>query len=853
MASWGETLAAWGNHVARWVGERTGFGAESESSSATSVNASQEDVFESVADIYPLHSILPYEAYDEQDQLFINKKSMGFMLEAFPLVGSNDETEQILASILTDIIPPEADLQVWLWASPKVGPILNELVGAVSVNDDAKSNMSSDLKWLAEERIRFFEKGINQSLLKSDTFLVRNFQLLFSVSLPKSDVKQEKNLKKTLTEIRQSLQSSLKSIQLATSPMKVETFLSMMSDWINVNTDLNPSNISWNPYDSLHLQITDPEYRYRVFRNHLRCESENESMEVRCFSVREFPNHMAQLNMRDAIGHLFNTALQLPCPFWVTLAVRGLDFEKSRSRAQMKYINRDSASRSPLAKFNPLLSKEQQDWSFVRNRLLEGDRLVQTFFQVVIADKPETAGASERKLQDLYRANGWKLKKENGLQFQSWMALFPMMMTEGLFQDLKILGRIRTMTAFNATMLMPLQGEWKGTQKSGLLLPGRRGQLAWWNPFDNPEGNYNVAIAAKSGSGKSMFTQEYIRSVVSSGGRVWVIDVGRSYQKTCDFFRGEFIEFRPDKSISLNPFTTIVDFDEALELLKPLAAAMVRPSSQVSDEEMAFLEKALKSAWNSKRNEATISDVSDHLQSMNNSLCNNLSHLLYPYTKEGMYGRYFDGPCSIVLDNPLIVLELEELKAKKDLQKLVLLVLMYQISQQMYLGNRSQQKSCIIDEAWDLLSGDNEGAARFIETGYRKARRYNANFVTVTQSINDYFKNATSLAAYENSDNNVILSQKSESIEQLKGNKRLSLDDFSEKLFKSVRKTDEYSECVIKGPSGLSVHRILFDPFSRILYSSKGEEFEHVKRLQAQGMSIREATTQVARKFSEVE
>jgi conjugal transfer ATP-binding protein TraC len=190
--------------------------------------------------------------------------------------------------------------------------------------------------------------------------------------------------------------------------------------------------------------------------------------------------------------------------------------------------------------------------------------------------------------------------------------------------------------------------------------------------------------------------------------------------------------------------------------------------------------------------------------------------------------------------------------AKKDLQKIMLLVLMYQISERMYLGSRAQMKSCIIDEAWDLLGGDNEGAAKFIETGYRRARRYNANFVTITQSINDYFKNATSIAAFENSDYNLILGQKPESIDQLKQSKRLNMDDFTEKLFKSLRKTDEYSECVIKSPNGLSVHRILLDPYSRILYSSKGDEFEAVKQLQAQGFSLFDAIAQVARKFNYV-
>lgn len=214
-----------------------------------------------------------------------------------------------------------------------------------------------------------------------------------------------------------------------------------------------------------------------------------------------------------------------------------------------------------------------------------------------------------------------------------------------------------------------------------------------------------------------------------------------------------------------------------------------------------------------------------------------------------MYGRYFEEPSNIDLSHNFIVLELQELKTKKELQRIVMLVLMYHISEIMYLGNRQQKKSCIIDEAWDLFSGNNDGAAQFIETGYRTARRYNANFVTIVQSINDYFKNEATIASFENSDTKIILGQTSEAIDQIKKSERLSMDAYSERLFKSLRKTDEYSECIIKTPSGLSVHRIIFDPYSRILYSSKGEEYEAVKHWQQQGFSLKESIEKVAEKF----
>lgn len=819
--------------IVPWLGERTQWGVEP---------ASRGE--ELICDLAytPLSSLLPYEAYDEKKAIFINKKSIGFMLESSVLTGATEETENILTSLLTDVIPHIADIQCLLWASHKIGNILDAF-------EAARSGQGETFEWLAKQRTAFLRQGVLNSLSTAGSLHLRDFKLYFVVSIPKKDVNAQIT---ELMELRQSIQSSLKSVQIITRDISIENFISLLRDLINPTKSEYPEQQSWNPWDALNLQLTNPEYRLKIHRNRLLFDSETENWDVRSFTVNQFPKQMSQWRMTESIGQLFNSTLQIPCPFIISLTIRPLDHEKSVAQAQMKYMNKDSTAKSPLAKFKPAASKEYQDWSYVRERLSEGDRLVKVMYQVVLYAQPEHANNAERKLRDLYRANGWKLHKQGCVQFQSWLAMLPMMVTEGLYDDLKVFGRLRTMTAFNAMTIAPLQGEWKGSHQSSLLLPGRRGQVAIWNPFDNTEGNYNVAIAAASGRGKSVLTQEYIVSIVGSGGRVWVIDVGRSYEKTCRLLNGEFIEFPPENAISINPFTFIKQFDESLELLKPLSAAMVRPSSQASDEEIAYLEKALKAAWAVKKNQASFTDVAEWLNQQSDAVCKNLSHLLYPYTKDGMYGRYFEGPCTINLDNSFVVLELEELKAKKDLQKIMLLVLMYQISERMYLGNRSQMKSCIIDEAWDLLGGDNEGAAKFIETGYRRARRYHANFVTITQSINDYFKNITSIAAFENSDYNLILGQKPESIEQLKNSKRLSLDEFTEKLFKSLRKTDEYSECVIKGPSGLSVHRILLDPYSRILYSSKGEEFEAVKQLQTQGHSLQDAIAIVARKFNYV-
>jgi hypothetical protein len=89
-----------------------------------------------------------------------------------------------------------------------------------------------------------------------------------------------------------------------------------------------------------------------------------------------------------------------------------------------------------------------------------------------------------------------------------------------------------------------------------------------------------------------------------------------------------------------------------------------------------------------------------------------IGHQLYPFTSAGQYGKYFVGKNNIDFKNPFTVLELSRLESSEHLKQVVLLQLIYQIQQDMFMGDRSQMKLVIIDEAWALLSG-NIGA--FIE------------------------------------------------------------------------------------------------------------------------------------------
>jgi len=443
---------------------------------------------------------------------------------------------------------------------------------------------------------------------------------------------------------------------------------------------------------------------------------------------------------------------------------------------------------------------------------------------------------------------------------QALLGSLPMTLSAPFHADLQRMKRVTTKTSANAVHLAPLIAEWQGTGTPVLLLGGRRGQLMQIDVYDNPAGNFNVAIAGTSGSGKSLLLNEIAAAYLGTGARVWIIDVGRSYEKACRNFGGSFIEFTEDAALSLNPFPLVEDIDEDMELLQPLLAQMVSPREPLDGFQYSTLGAAIKKVWKARGRSMNVTDIHDLLATGRLDAGSNadpqegfavdrrlqdLAAMLHPYTREGAYGKYFDGNTSIDFGADLVVLELEELKAKKDLQTVVLLIVMYRITREMYFS-RDRKKIVIIDEAWDLLSGG--ATAEFIEAGYRRARKYKGAFMSATQGVDDYYRNPAAKAALDNSDWMFLLRQKPESIEMMDKLGQLTMDDAMKRLLLSLRtEHGAYSEVFIHSPVGNGIGRLIVDPYSLLLFSSRAEDFNAINARRATGLDVSSAIDAVLR------
>jgi conjugal transfer ATP-binding protein TraC len=142
--------------------------------------------------------------------------------------------------------------------------------------------------------------------------------------------------------------------------------------------------------------------------------------------------------------------------------------------------------------------------------------------------------------------------------------------------------------------------------------------------------------------------------------------------------------------------------------------------------------------------------------------------------------------------------------------------------------------------------------SEFIETGYRRARKYGGAFGTATQNYGDYFKSSASQAALQNADWTFTLRQKSESIDVLeeKGMLGVANDPFIKRSLHSLTMIGgRYSEMMISYPLGSGVVRFMAEPFSGFLYSSKHEQFDRVQTYKKQGMTIGEAVEKAMTDF----
>ncbi|MBC2668236.1 type IV secretion system protein TraC [Novosphingobium piscinae] len=805
---------------------------------------------------------LPYRVYDPTSRLYLNARSKGFILAVTPLIGADERTGEILGQFFSEGLPAGACLQVLHLASPRISRIVGPWFAPRYLQGGV-------YEAIARHRARRLYALAWESGSADAPFHARHHQVIVSVGVPAAKAVSNEELK----QMRDGLTAMLKSLNLGVAEVAPEALIAILDDLTSPTTAPQDDAPGYNPHDPIAAQAIRRDIELVVEEDRLRLMTERfrptgsardgvpeigavypDVFDVRHFAVRSMPQRWAPWECARLIGDLFTDKLRFPCPAATMLCLVYPDQEAASAKAGFKFMRTTSLAGTRSARFLPRIGEQAAEWQHVQAELQEGRRLVRVFYGITTWSPLGQGDRHERAVKSLYKAAGWDLADERYLQLQGLLAAMPLTLADGLGADMERLKRFRTLLSTTAANIAPLQGEYLGGPQPHLLFVGRRGQPFFWSPFENEAGNHNVAICGKSGSGKSVLLQEMCAALRGAGAQVVVIDDGRSFEHSVKLQGGRFVEFTLAAGFCLNPFSMIdpvraaEDEDYRLDcfgMVKAIIGQMARHTAQLTDTERGLIDRAVNRVWSEQGVAATVTSVGESLAAFGHDTAGDLATALAPYMAGGTYGAFFEGEASLALDADFTVFEMSDLASREDLRSVVLSAIMFMTSQAMTRSPRSLRKLLLIDEAWAMLKGGSMG--EFVETYARTCRKYGGALATATQSLNDYYKSAGATAALENSDWMLILQQKGETIADFRASKRLDMDDRTETLIRSLKRSgSDYSEVFIKGPETEAIGRLVLDPFSATLFSSSPQTVAAIDAELARGHQLADAIERIA-------
>ena len=791
-----------------------------------------------------LVDLIPVMAYDPHSYLFFcEDEALGFSFLCHPMSGADDKASKRINVLLNIDFPKDTILQFNLFSSPDYESKLTSIA-------DIRQNKATSLQASSiEQMLRFLRNGAYQPVERLTGTKVRDFQLVISVKIPMASktMSDDKVLEKEIekySQLQKQMFASLKSADMYPIPVDDDMYLKIMRPILNWGDGASWKSIVRHESDfdqPINQQLFDFDNKIIVEKNGLEIgdPGAGNGRVVKIMTVKRLPRSIYFGQAINYLGDIASGNRGIKDSFMISMNIHYPDSEASKTKlaSQKQWVANQAYG--PMLKFVPELADRKKAFDDLFEAFHDGDRPVRACLSMALfghdkEDAIRAASNARTYFQDL----GITLIEDCYFSLPMFLNSLPLTVDRNAIRDIN---RYKTMATRHATPLLPVFADWKGTGSPLVQLISRNGQLMNLDIYDSSS-SYNTCIIAQSGSGKSFLTNEIIKSYLSIGSQIWVIDVGRSYLKLCEAFEGEFIEFGDESNVCLNPFSIVKNFDDELEMLVSLLSAMAAPTETLTDLQSSKLGMILRRVWNKNHHETTIDMLVDELKNDGDSRMEDIGFQLLPFTSQGEYGKYFNGENNVKFRSQFNVLELEELKSKKRLQSVVLLQLVYQIQQEMYLGDKSVRKLAIIDEAWDLL-GKSQTVADFLETGFRRFRKYNGAGIVITQSVLDLYGTPTGVAIAENSPNMLLLGQKASSIEEVKKDKRLPLEnDGAYNLLKTVRtESGHYSEIFVLSDRGAGIGRLIVDPFRVLLYSTNPKDVYEIDEKKKLGMPVEDA------------
>jgi len=420
-------------------------------------------------------------------------------------------------------------------------------------------------------------------------------------------------------------------------------------------------------------------------------------------------------------------------------------------------------------------AKLQDVEELIAQMVAQGEKIFHLSLSILLS------GKTEEEVEDQVTQTLLKLRELSGAEgMVESFASFDVF-SENSIPNATSLTRSKRIKTSNLTDLLPLFGVWTGHDEPRILLKSSYGSLLAIDPFSVDLANHNQIITGGSGSGKSFLTNLLLLQLLKEDPKVFIVDIGGSYQKLCSHLDGQYLSFNLSSDFALNPF----DLNEGetrpnsqkLKFLVGLIEMMTKEDEEnhLDRLERAELEASIQRLFEISKN-PSISELKGLLLGHPETKIQRLGRVLGPWSGETPYGKVVDRKTSVALDKHLVCFDLKGLEAYPDLQA-VCLYLITDLVWREVQKDRSQMKVLVLDESWKLI--ESEAGASFVGEVFRTFRKYFASAIAISQNIDDFAKSKIASAILPNTSLKWILAQKGGNRSRLKEVLQLNENELS--------------------------------------------------------------------------
>lgn len=786
-------------------------------------------------------------AYSEDDYLFYldaGTGALGFAFACEPQPGADPHNKERLQVLLNADWPTDTMLQVLLYA----GPDIKETVDQYTILRRSQDN--DLLRQVVRERARFIWDGTDEPIDRQSGMIVRETRLYITASLPTAEPTPSEEEVETAREMRSHLKETLANAGLAPRIMDSSDYLRTMDSLLSHDPDAVWRSITRHRADPdtlLRDQVLDHDHAIVADANGLWIGHTR----VRTLSPKRLPQALrfgyASTYLSDMMSGtrgirgrcLFACVMHFPDP------------RRQRDKISRDRLYTTNQALGPLVRFAPRLKRKKDGYDILNEAMENGDRPVRLMWTLTLFNDSEDASVRAASNARSYLGErGLMLLEDRFVNRAVFLNSLPL---NAEVQAVPELFRYKTMATVHVAALLPLFADWKGNGPPYMTFVGRSGQIQSFDLFAS-NSNYNAVIAAQSGSGKSFLSNEILTNYLSAGADVRVIDIGHSYLNLSNLVDGQYLDFDERSAPCLNPYSLVHNYGEEEDSLVSLLMAMSDPTGDTAagSENYAVQTAELKriqgELFAEHGQDLLVDHVAERCNQHDDQRVRDLGTRLYPFTSRGAYGHFFNGRNNVEFSNSMTVLELESLKGRQHLQRVVLLQLIYQIQQEMYRGNRDKRRVILIDEAWEHLQAGGSAVAQFIEDCYRRARKYGGAIVMCTQTIGDLHGSSVGRAVAANSAYSFYLGQREDTIDRAVSDGYIALSAGAIQLLKSVKtEKGRYSEIFIQANESVGVARLYVEPFRQVAFANDAETPPEIRRRREQhGMTTAEAIASIA-------